>query len=53
MVAFTGPNSTTSAPSAAMKRPSEVPPPVLGCGSIPRRSRTAAESAASSFPGGV
>src|SRR5262249_20392008 len=33
--ALTTPSSTTSAPSGAMKRPSEVPPPVESCGETP------------------
>ncbi len=37
IVALTTPTSTTSAPVGAMKRPSDVPPPVDSSGSAPRR----------------
>lgn len=54
IVALTGPSSITSAPSGAMKRPSEVPPPVLCSGSMPHSSRhTATTVSRSTPPGGV
>jgi DNA mismatch repair ATPase MutS len=48
-----GPSSTTSAPSGAMKRPSEVPPAVLATGVSPHSSRTVALTALRSGPSAV
>ena len=55
MVALHTPSSTTWAPIGAMKRPSDVPPPVDIVASAPcRRSpSTAADTASDSGPGGV
>ncbi len=53
IVAFTGPSSITSAPMGAMKRPSEVPPPVLCSGSIPHRSRHTPTTTSRRRPPGV
>ena len=53
MVRLSSPNSTTSAPSAPKKRPSEVPPPVDNSGARPATSATASPTAALSFAGAV
>ncbi|TLY54278.1 MAG: disulfide bond formation protein B [Gammaproteobacteria bacterium] len=51
--AFTTLSSTTSAPRGAMKRPSDVPPPVDSVGRTPVTCATASPTAAHSRPGAV
>ena len=53
MEAFSTPSSTTCAPKGAMKRPSEVPPPVVSFGMMPATSNTARLTASDKDPGGV
>ena len=47
------PSSTTWAPSGAMNRPSDVPPPVESFGRDPVTLPTAVPTASDSAPGGV
>ena len=51
MLALTTPSSTTCAPRGAMKRPSEVPPPVESLGGLPATSTTASHTASESTRG--
>src|SRR5207237_322180 len=51
--AFTTPSSTTCAPRGAMKRPSDVPPPVESLGRVPVTCATASATASESRPGAV
>jgi hypothetical protein len=53
MLAFTGPSSITSAPAAAKKRPSDVPPAVDCSGAEPALAAIASQTAARSGPGSV
>src|SRR5690349_11697803 len=53
MLALVTPSSTTCAPMVAMKRPSEVPPPVDSFGGLPATACTAAHTPSDNAPGGV
>src|SRR3546814_8500513 len=53
MLAFTGPTSMHCAPSGAMKRASDVPPPVLSSGSPPANFDSTSRAVERSRPSGV